>query len=90
MFLSKLVSLILWLFEASLILYVVLMWAKPAANKWTELLNRFLEPILSPIRVFLVKNLPVRFQIWDWSPVAAWILAELAAWMLNRLFFIFR
>ena len=88
-FLSRLVSLALWIFEVALVIYIVLLWVKPAQNKWTDLLSRFLEPILTPIRAFLTAHLPAKLQFFDWSPVAAWLLAELAAWMLKRLFAIF-
>lgn len=72
-----------------MIAYVIISFLRIPANKWTEILNRYLDRVLNPIRAFLSMKLPERFQFWDWSPVAAWLLAELAGWMVNRLFGIF-
>lgn len=85
----RLLNFALWLFKAALMAYVLLSWLHPSANKWTELLKRVLEPVLSPIRAFLAAKLPTRWQVLDWSPVAAWLLAELAARMIFSLLAIF-
>lgn len=72
--LYRLIDLVLSLFDLALLIYVVLSWVRPAANRWTELLRRIVEPVLTPIRRFLVAKLPGRWMIMDWSPVVAWLL----------------
>ncbi len=89
MLLYKIIRTVLWLFDVCLLLYVLLSWLKPASNKWTELLKRVVEPVLTPIRRVLVAKLPARWQIFDWSPVVAWLLVELVNMLLNNLMSIF-
>lgn len=89
LFLYRLIRLAMWLFDVALLLYVVLSWLRPAANRWTELLRRVVEPVLTPIRRVLMEKLPARWQIFDWSPVVAWLLVELIGWLLNSLLAIF-
>ncbi len=43
-------------------------------NKWTNLLDRLTEPLLSPIRVQLNKHLPESFRQIDLSPVVLMLL----------------
>ena len=87
--LVKLLQLIKWVFEVSLLLYVAISWLAIPANRWTELLRGFVEPVLTPIRAVLTEKLPARFQILDWSPVVAWLLAELVYSLLYNLLAIF-
>jgi uncharacterized protein YggT (Ycf19 family) len=87
--LYKIIRAILWLFDVCLLLYVLLSWLKPAANRWTELLKRIVEPVLTPIRRVLVAKLPARWQIFDWSPVVAWLLVELVSRLLTSFVSIF-
>lgn len=68
---TGLIDTILMLFELALIVHALLSWLKPASNKWTELLESIVEPVLAPIRKFLVQKLPSRYQVFDWSPVVA-------------------
>ncbi len=89
MLLYKIIRTVLWLFDVCLLLYVLLSWLKPASNRWTELLKRVVEPVLTPIRRVLVAKLPARWQIFDWSPVVAWLLVELINMLLNNLMSIF-
>lgn len=89
MLLYRVVRFALWLFDVALLLYVLLSWLRPAANRWTELLRGVVEPVLTPIRRVLVAKLPARWQIFDWSPVVAWLLLEIVGWLLNRLLVIF-
>ena len=81
----RLLFLGLWLFDVALLIYVALSWLKPAANRWTELLRKFVEPVLTPIRRVLVEKLPPRWQILDWSPLVAWLLVELVRDLLTTL-----
>ncbi len=89
MLLYKIIRTVLWLFDVCLLLYVLLSWLKPASNRWTELLKRVVEPVLTPIRRVLVAKLPPRWQIFDWSPAVAWLLVELINMLLNNLMSIF-
>ena len=74
---TGLIDLALMLFELALIVYVLLSWLKPAANRWTELLKSVVEPVLAPIRRVLVQKLPSKYQNVDWSPVAAILIVAL-------------
>lgn len=87
--LVRIVRLIVWLFKALLIAHCVIGWLHPTENKWTVLLRRIVEPVLSPIRTYLVRKLPPRWQILDWSPVVAYLLIELAGRFIISLFQIF-
>ena len=44
-----------------------------------------IEPVLNPIRRILVEKLPPRWQIFDWSPLVAWLLVELVRYLLSTL-----
>ena len=70
----RIINLALELFDLALLIYVIISWLKPASNQGIELLRRIVEPVLTPIRRVLVAKLPARWQIVDWSPVAAWLL----------------
>ncbi len=87
--LIKLLSLLKWLFDVGLLLYVAISWLNITPNRWTELLRRYLEPILTPIRGVLMAKLPVSLQIFDWSPVVAWLLGELIYKLIYDLLRIF-
>ena len=87
--LARIVRLIVWLLKAVLIAHCVVSWVHPSENKWTVLLRRIVEPVLSPIRTFLVRKLPPRWQILDWSPVVAYLLIELAGRFVISLLAIF-
>ena len=64
--LYKLVQLAFSLYELAILLYVLLSWLRPAANRWTELLRSAVEPLLTPIRRLLIAKLPSRWQVFDW------------------------
>ena len=81
----KILYLALWLFDAALIVHVFMSWVSPTANRFTELLRKIVEPVLTPIRTLLTAKLPPRWQILDWSPLAAWLLVELVRYMLSIL-----
>lgn len=74
---TGLIDLVLLVFELALIVYVVLQWLKPASNRWTELLNSVVEPVLAPIRKLLTEKLPAKYQTFDWSPVAAILIVAI-------------
>lgn len=74
---TGLIDLILMLFELALIVHVLLSWLKPASNRWTELLESIVEPVLAPIRRFLVQKLPSKYQVFDWSPLVAVLIVAI-------------
>lgn len=74
---TGLLDLALMLFELALIAYIIISWIKPASNRWIELLNSVVEPILVPIRKILVQKLPSKYQNFDWSPVAAIVIVAI-------------
>ena len=76
---------ILNFFNILLLIYVILSWVRPAANQWTELVRRIVEPVLTPIRNFLMKNVPGLMNTFDWSPVACWILISLIRQLVSPL-----
>lgn len=81
----RILYLALWLFDVALLIYVAMSWLRPTANRWTELLRKIVEPVLNPIRRILVEKLPPRCQIFDWSPLVAWLLVELVRYLLSTL-----
>ncbi|MDO4483370.1 MAG: YggT family protein [Clostridia bacterium] len=87
--LMRILRMALLVYELLLIAYVLLNWLKPAANRWTELLRRVTEPVLTPLRVAIVSRLPARYQPIDWSPVAALAICEIIGWILGRIAAIF-
>jgi len=87
--LFRLLNAALSLFDLALFIYVILSWVHPAANRWTELLRRIVEPVLTPIRRFLVSRLPGQWMMMDWSPVVAWILISVLRRVLVLVFSIF-
>lgn len=67
----------LWLFDMLVLAWVILSLVKPGANRWTVLVSRLVEPVLTPVRGFLNAKLPAKWQILDWSPLAVWIVSGL-------------
>lgn len=74
----SLISTVFSLYELALMAYVILSWVNIPANRWTELLRRIIEPVLTPIRRLLMSKLPARFQMLDWSPMVLLLLIGLA------------
>ena len=68
-----------------LLIYVLLSWIRPVQNKWTALVQKIVEPVLTPVRRFLQKNVPSLMGIFDWSPVAVWLLISLVRQILSPL-----
>lgn len=87
--LFMLLNMLLSLYELALFIYVVMSWLRPAANRWTELLRRIVEPVLMPVRRFLVAKLPSRWQMMDWSPLAVWLLIGIARRVLSLVLGVF-
>ena len=83
----RLLSTVISAYELALLVYVILTWIRPAANRWTELLRSVVEPPLQPIRRFLMRHIPLRWQFLDWSVLAMWLLLDLAKTLLRNIFF---
>jgi uncharacterized protein YggT (Ycf19 family) len=76
-----LVNIASWL----LVVYVVMTLILPQ-NKYTLLVGKYIEPILSPIRVWLSKTFPKLNQTrLDFSPIVLWLLLEIVGWLLQLL-----
>ena len=80
-----LIDIILNLFNILLLVYVLLSWINPVQNKWTGMVRNIVEPILTPVRRFLQKNVPNLMGTFDWSPVAVWLLISLIRQLLSPL-----
>ena len=65
-----------------LLVYLVLKLVVPQ-NKYTLLVGKYVEPLLTPVRGWLVKLFPKLdgFAL-DLTPVAAWLLLQVAAWVI--------
>lgn len=85
--LYSLLNTALSLYRLAVIIYVVLSWLRIPANRWTELLRRLVEPVLSPIRRMLVRRLPSNWQMLDWSPAVLLLLLEIVGGVLRTLLF---
>ena len=72
-----LIDTLLNLFSILLWIHVILSWVRPAQNQWINLLNSIVEPVLAPIRRFLQRYLPSQLQVFDFSPIACWLLISL-------------
>ena len=82
-----LIDVVFNLFNILLLIYVLLSWIHPVQNKWTELVRSLVEPVLTPVRRFLQKNVPNLMGTFDWSPVALWLLISLIRQILSPLRF---
>lgn len=69
-------------YRLAIIAYIIIKLIGMNANKWTELLASVIEPLLVPIRRLLAKYLPRKWQVWDWSPVALFLLVTIVKWLL--------
>lgn len=74
-------------YELALFIYVILSWIRPAASRWTELLRSIVEPPLVPIRRFMMRHIPLRWQFLDWSVLVMWLLLDVARNLLYNIFF---
>lgn len=83
----KLLSAVISAYELALFVYVILSWIRPAANRFTEMLRSVVEPPLQPIRRFLMRHIPLRWQFLDWSVLVMWLLLDLARSLLWQICF---
>ena len=71
------------LFSLALLVYCIISWFYPVRNKWTELLRTVVETVLNPVRRLLAQHVPQRWQLMDFSPIAAWLLLALLRQMMR-------
>lgn len=66
-----------------MLVYVVMSWVLPQ-NKYTLLIGKYVEPVLSPIRAWLSRTFPKlgSFRL-DLSPLVFWLLLDVAIWLLE-------
>ena len=74
-------------FKLMLLAYVVISWLRIPENKWTTMLRRIMEPIMTPVRNFLRAKLPSQLQVLDFSPVVVYLLAEVVRSILISFFY---
>ena len=82
----KILDMLLRLYMLIVLAVVIIRVLQVTPNKWTNLLDRMTEPLLSPIRAQLNKHLPESWNAVDLSPLV--LLLRTAAteetWVLGR------
>ena len=90
---------LIWLlnliFSIIILVLTVLLWAIPILfvlkliipwNKYVLLAERYCNIVLSPIREWLKKTFPKLFTTgFDFSPIALWLLVQVAIWIVRLL-----
>ncbi|MBN1776791.1 MAG: YggT family protein [Clostridiales bacterium] len=67
------------------LIYVVMALVVPQ-NKYTLMIGRFVEPVLSPLRKLLFRIFPRLRQIGvDFSPLLFYLLIQLVSWLIRLL-----
>ena len=86
--LNFLFSVVIFLVEVAswvLLAYVVLSLILPQ-NKYTLMVGKYIEPVLTPIRAWLQKTFPALANLrFDLSPLVLWLLMDVAVWLLKLL-----
>lgn len=68
-----------------MLVYVIMSLVIPQ-NKYTQLVGKYVEPVLSPIRAWLAKTFPKLSQTrLDFSPLVFWLLLVVVSWLLSLL-----
>ena len=68
-----------------LIVYVLMTLIIPQ-NKYTQLLGKYVEPFLAPVRALIGKLFPrLASGAFDFSPVGLWLLLLVAQWLIKLL-----
>ena len=80
--LFDLIDLALKLYKLLLLAYFLINILKMPGNKWTNLIARFVEPVLPPVRRALSEYLPQKWQVCDWSPIAVFLVITVVQWVL--------
>lgn len=67
------------------LIYVIMALVVPQ-NKYTLLVGRFVEPVLTPIRKFLFRIFPRLREIGvDFSPLIVYVLIQIISWLVRLL-----
>jgi len=77
-----LIVLVLKIYKLMLLAYFVIGLMKLPNNRWTNLIARFVEPVLPPVRRVLTEHLPRNWQVCDWSPIAVFLVITIVQWVL--------
>ena len=68
---------LLELYKLALLAYIAISWLRVSSNRWTEMLRRIVEPVVTPVRRFLRAHLPPQWQMFDWSAAVVYLLIGL-------------
>lgn len=80
-----LVVLVLQIISFALLIYCVMSFVMPTSSIM-EKTRRYVEPILTPFRELLYRFIPkLKGLVVDVSPLAVWLVIEVAIWLINLL-----
>lgn len=86
--LSFLFSVVLFLLAVAswaVLIYVIMALIIPQ-NKYTQLVGKYVEPILAPLRKFLFRVFPKLREIGvDFSPLLFYLVIQIASWLVRLL-----
>ena len=77
-----LIVLVLKIYKLMLFAHFAIGLLKLPNNRWTNLIARFVEPVLPPVRRVLTEHLPRNWQVCDWSPIAVFLVITIVHWVL--------
>lgn len=79
----RIISWLVSVLELLLLIYVIMKYVRPY-NKFTELLRKFFEPALKPLREAMLKSFPTLANVqFDYAIVAAFIILALLSRILS-------
>jgi YggT family protein len=86
----KALNWVLLVFEGALFVRVFISWLPiPRENKFIELLYAITEPVLGPIRNLLNRSSFLANSMFDFSPIAAFLLVDIIRNMISNIFRMF-
>lgn len=86
-FIGWLLNLGLGIFGLAVIAHFVLSIVKPSTtNKWIELVNSIVEPVLQPVRKLLTTMFNARFDKFDWSHIVLLVFLHIATTLIGIIF----
>ena len=84
-FIFNLILFVLALISWVLLIYVIMALIVPQ-NKYTVMVGKYVEPVLSPIRKLLFQWFPKLSQLGvDFSPLALYLVIQIASWLVRLL-----
>jgi|GEM_PF-777109 len=85
-FLFNIILALLSVLSWAVLIYVIMTLFAPQ-NKFTLLIGKYVEPILTPIRSFLFRLFPRMAQRGiDFSPLGLYVLIMIASWLVRLLY----